>query len=186
MTIATDIICGFPTETDKDFDETLSLCEEYKFPSLFINQYFPRPGTPAARLPRIPAQDVKKRTRKLTDLFNSYQPYTHKKGEIQEVLVTEISHDKKFYVGHNKFYEQVLVPMDKDYMGKLVKVEILETTKFSMISKPLDKIVKPGLTEPLSKGQISGIEIQESSSKLPYAIMALVLAVLIRFIWFFI
>ncbi|KAJ8933473.1 hypothetical protein NQ318_023067, partial [Aromia moschata] len=37
MTIATDIICGFPTETEADFDETMSLCERYKFPSLFIN-----------------------------------------------------------------------------------------------------------------------------------------------------
>lgn len=186
MTIATDIICGFPTETEQDFEETLTLCAKYKFPSLFINQFFPRPGTPAARLPRIPAQDVKQRTKKLTELFNSYQPYSHKVGETQEVLVTEISHDKKYYVGHNKFYEQVLVPMDKDYMGKLVKVRIVEAGKFSMISKPLDKVVAPGLAEPLVKGQISGIEVGVESSKLPYAIFALLVAIVIRIIWFLI
>lgn len=186
MTIATDIICGFPTETEDDFEETLSLCNEYKFPSLFINQYFPRPGTPAAKLPRIPANQVKQRTKRLTDLFNSYHPYTHKKGEIQDVLVTEISHDKKYYVGHNKFYEQVLVPMDKDYMGKIVRVEIISTGKFSMISKPLDRVSAPGLVEPLNKGQLSGIEIAKESSKLPYAIFALFIAIIIRIIWFLI
>lgn len=58
VTIATDIICGFPTETEEDFQDTMSLCEHYKFPSLFINQFYPRPGTLAARMPRLPAQEV--------------------------------------------------------------------------------------------------------------------------------
>jgi threonylcarbamoyladenosine tRNA methylthiotransferase CDKAL1 len=58
VTIATDIICGFPTETDEDFQDTMTLCEHYKFPSLFINQFYPRPGTLAARMPRLPAQEV--------------------------------------------------------------------------------------------------------------------------------
>nr|KAG5698331.1 hypothetical protein BaRGS_010917 [Batillaria attramentaria] len=43
VNIATDIICGFPTETEKDFEETLELVRQYKFASLFINQFFPRP-----------------------------------------------------------------------------------------------------------------------------------------------
>nr|CAD7193561.1 unnamed protein product [Timema douglasi] len=58
VTIATDIICGFPTETEEDFQETLRLCHKNKFPSLFVNQFYPRPGTPAARMPRIPTQEV--------------------------------------------------------------------------------------------------------------------------------
>lgn len=58
ITIATDIICGFPGETDEDFQETMKLVEEYRFPSLFINQFYPRPGTPAAKMPQVPAQIV--------------------------------------------------------------------------------------------------------------------------------
>ena len=70
VTIATDIICGFPTETEDDFGETVALCDRYRFPSLFINQFFPRPGTPAARMQRAAtAQEVKGRTRRLNDLF---------------------------------------------------------------------------------------------------------------------
>ena len=70
ITIATDIICGFPTETEEDFDDTMSLCEKYEFPSLYINQFYPRPGTPAAKMKRIPTEIVKNRTRRLTQLFD--------------------------------------------------------------------------------------------------------------------
>lgn len=44
--------CVIATLLFQDFEETYRLVEEYKFPSLFINQFFPRPGTPAARMPR--------------------------------------------------------------------------------------------------------------------------------------
>ncbi|XP_037085173.1 threonylcarbamoyladenosine tRNA methylthiotransferase-like [Pollicipes pollicipes] len=135
MTICTDIICGFPTESEHDFERTLELCAEYKFPSLFINQFYPRPGTPAANMQRVPTQEVKRRTRALTDLFHSYRPYDQLVGQRQRVLVTEISHDKQFYVGHNKAYQQVLVPMEADFMGKLVTVEIVSASKFSMTSR---------------------------------------------------
>lgn len=50
---------------------------------------------------------VKNRSRRLTDLFQSYRPYDHKLGEKQEVLVTEQAHDQAHWVAHNKFYEQV-------------------------------------------------------------------------------
>ncbi|XP_019496045.1 PREDICTED: threonylcarbamoyladenosine tRNA methylthiotransferase isoform X4 [Hipposideros armiger] len=78
ITIATDIICGFPGETDHDFQETVKLVEEYKFPSLFINQFYPRPGTPAAKMEQVPAQVKKQRTKDLSRIFHSYNPYDHK------------------------------------------------------------------------------------------------------------
>ncbi|TNN79958.1 Threonylcarbamoyladenosine tRNA methylthiotransferase [Liparis tanakae] len=56
VTIATDLICGFPGETETDFQETVDLVKLYRFPSLFINQFYPRPGTPAAKMEQVPAQ----------------------------------------------------------------------------------------------------------------------------------
>ena len=109
ITIATDIICGFPTETEEDFNDTMIICKKYKFPVLYINQFYPRPGTPAAKMKRVPTQDVKQRTKKLTEFFHSYEPYKKRIGEKYQVLVTEIAYDKKHYVGHNEFYEQVCV-----------------------------------------------------------------------------
>jgi threonylcarbamoyladenosine tRNA methylthiotransferase CDKAL1 len=142
VTIATDIICGFPTETASDFTDTLELVRKYKFPSLFINQFYPRPGTPAARMKRIPTQQVKDRSRELTNLFHSYLPYTDKMGEMYMVLVTELSHDGQYFVGHNKFYEQVLVPKDEALLGKMIEVKIYETGKHFMKASVLTSPTK--------------------------------------------
>ena len=59
VTIATDIICGFPNETEEDFDLTMKLIEHYKLAIVNISQFYPRPGTPAAKMKRIPTQIVK-------------------------------------------------------------------------------------------------------------------------------
>ncbi|KAG7154483.1 Threonylcarbamoyladenosine tRNA methylthiotransferase-like [Homarus americanus] len=159
ITVATDIICGFPTETEEDFQDTIKLCSKYKFPSLFINQFYPRPGTPAAKMQRVPTKEVKNRTRRLTEVFQSYRPYDHKLGEKQTVLVTEEAHDKEHWVGHNKFYEQVLVPKNEDFLGKLVEVEIIETGKHYMRGRPVEmsKPISPAMTDSLPKGEVSGL-----------------------------
>ncbi|KAG8571533.1 hypothetical protein GDO81_011687 [Engystomops pustulosus] len=159
ITIATDIICGFPGETDEDFKETLKLVEEYRFPSLFINQFYPRPGTPAAKMEQVPASVKKQRTKELSQLFHSYNPYDHKIGQRQHVLVTEESFDLQYYVAHNRYYEQVLVPKDQAFMGKMVEVEIFEAGKHYMKGNPLSdcKVYTPSITKPLQKGKVSGL-----------------------------
>lgn len=159
ITIATDIICGFPGETDEDFKETLKLVEEYRFPSLFINQFYPRPGTPAAKMVQVPAHVKKQRTKELSQLFHSYNPYDHKIGERQQVLVTEESFDLQYYVAHNRYYEQVLVPKDLAFMGKMVEVEIFEAGKHYMKGRLLSesKVYTPSITKPLEKGKVSGL-----------------------------
>ncbi|XP_014784145.1 threonylcarbamoyladenosine tRNA methylthiotransferase isoform X2 [Octopus bimaculoides] len=158
ITIATDIICGFPTETNEDFNESLALVKEYQFPSLFINQFFPRPGTPAAKMTRVDPQEVKKRTKAMSELFQSYYPYSHKVGEKHTVLVTEISFDQNFYVGHNKYYEQVLVAKDGDFMGKSIDVEITSTGKHFLKCHVLgpENIHKLNVPPPKAKGEVSG------------------------------
>ncbi|XP_018618500.1 threonylcarbamoyladenosine tRNA methylthiotransferase [Scleropages formosus] len=159
ITIATDIICGFPGETDADFQETLNLVKEYRFPSLFINQFYPRPGTPAARMEQVPAQVKKQRTKELSQLFHSYHPYEHKVGQRQHVLVTEESFDAQYYVAHNKFYEQVLVPKSPEFKGKMVEVEIYETGKHFMKGRPVEdsEVFTPSIAQPLRKGEVSGL-----------------------------
>lgn len=107
ITIATDLICGFPGETDEDFADTMALVRRYRFPVLHTNQFFPRPGTPAAAMPRVPTKTVKQRTKEVSDFFRSYHPYEHKVGQRQRILVTETATDGQHYIGHNKFYEQV-------------------------------------------------------------------------------
>lgn len=159
ITIATDIICGFPGETDEDFQETMKLVEQYRFPSLFINQFYPRPGTPAAKMHQVPAAVKKQRTKDLSQLFHSYNPYDHKVGERQRVLVTEESFDCNYYVAHNPFYEQVLVPKDPVLMGKMVEVNIYEAGKHFMKGQPVSdaRVYTASITRPLAKGEVSGL-----------------------------
>ncbi|KAM4685434.1 threonylcarbamoyladenosine tRNA methylthiotransferase isoform 1-T1 [Amazona ochrocephala] len=159
ITIATDIICGFPGETDEDFQETVKLVEQYRFPSLFINQFYPRPGTPAAKMHQVPAAVKKQRTKDLSQLFHSYSPYDHKVGERQRVLVTEESFDSNYYVAHNPFYEQVLVPKDPLLMGKMVEVNIYEAGKHFMKGQPVSdaRVYTASITRPLAKGEVSGL-----------------------------
>jgi len=173
ITIITDIICGFPTETIEDFQETMDLVKKHKFPSLFINQFFPRPGTPAAKMKRIPTQDVKARTRELSEFFQSYKPYENRIGKIYSVLVTETSHDGNYYVAHNEFYEQVLVPKRPELMGKMFQVKIVDTCKFSMTGELIDttEVIRPAPADPLAQGQVSGAEqlLAGSGAKSLYA-----------------
>ncbi|CAH2284457.1 threonylcarbamoyladenosine tRNA methylthiotransferase [Pelobates cultripes] len=73
ITIATDIICGFPGETDEDFKETLKLVKEYRFPSLFINQFYPRPGTPAAKMVQVPALVASEEAKELFKILSVHK-----------------------------------------------------------------------------------------------------------------
>ncbi|XP_014489466.1 PREDICTED: threonylcarbamoyladenosine tRNA methylthiotransferase [Dinoponera quadriceps] len=191
LTIATDIICGFPSETEEDFEETLTLCRKYKFPSLFINQFFPRPGTPAARMPRVPTQQVKARTKKLTELFYSYEPYEEEVGKLCHVLVTEVAHDKLHYVGHNKFYGQVLLPKREEYMGTMILVRITEATKFSMKGEHVKEHPPKSRIFPLSfpppSRRILKVSGEPCETKPPRHVTAtlltIFLAVMLRMLW---
>lgn len=116
-------------------------------------------------------------------MFRSYEPYGHKVGEVQEVLVTDVSHDKNYYVAHNEYYEQVLVPKVEKYMGKMLTVKIINASKFSMVGDPIDKPKMAGLTQPLKKGEVSGVRREKKTVPIP--VLVILLAVIVRLIWMF-
>ena len=62
----------FHIETDEEFEASLKLIDDYKFRVVNINQFYLRPGTPAANLKQLPTKVVKSRSSKLTELFKSY------------------------------------------------------------------------------------------------------------------
>ena len=131
MTLATDIICGFPGESEADHDATLSLVSKYRFPILNISQFYPRQGTPAAKMPRVNTQRVKERTREVSNLFASYTTLEHLLHSEHDCLVTEIAHDGVSLVAHTKGYVQVLLsPEHPEWMGCMLRVRITECAKF--------------------------------------------------------
>uniref|UniRef100_A0A671SJU8 tRNA-t(6)A37 methylthiotransferase n=1 Tax=Sinocyclocheilus anshuiensis TaxID=1608454 RepID=A0A671SJU8_9TELE len=159
ITIATDIICGFPGETDEDFEQTMELVRQYRFPSLFINQFYPRPGTPAAKMEQVPAHMKKQRTKELSALFHSYKPYDHK----------------------------VLVPKKPELKGKMVEVDIYEAGKHYMKGRPVEdaQVFTPSIAQPLQKGQVSGLPQELKASHQNGACASVASSVLVGRSWRF-
>jgi len=90
--ITTDIIVGFPGETEEDFQATLDVVEKARFASAYTFEYSPRPGTPAAdREDQVPAEVVKDRYRRLDELVRriTREENERQEGRIVEVLVAE-------------------------------------------------------------------------------------------------
>ncbi|KAH8084979.1 tRNA (N(6)-L-threonylcarbamoyladenosine(37)-C(2))-methylthiotransferase [Aureococcus anophagefferens] len=76
LSLMTDVICGFPGETDDDFDATYALVEDYAFGLINISQFYARPGTPAASMKRVHTATVKDRSRRLSALTQTFGPTT--------------------------------------------------------------------------------------------------------------
>ncbi|XP_057804987.1 uncharacterized protein LOC131020282 [Salvia miltiorrhiza] len=138
MQIATDIICGFPGETDVDFEETVNLIKEYKLPQVHISQFYPRPGTPAARMKKVPSNIVKRRSRELTTVFESFTPYVGMEGKIERIWITDIATDGNHLVGHTKGYIQVLVDGSESMLGTSAMVKITSVGRWSVFGEVLE------------------------------------------------
>lgn len=123
--ITTDIIVGFPTETDEDFEKELLFIKSVKFSDIHFFAYSQRPGTVAARFKQINGKVIKDREHRIktlvealkVDYINSY------KDKICEVLVEEKVDG--YYTGFTQNYIRVYFESDNDLTNKLVKVKIL-------------------------------------------------------------
>jgi len=132
--IATDIIVGFPTETDDDFDKTLRLLERYRPDVVNISRFSPRPGTKAAAMKQLPVETVRERSRRLRELVQKTGLERNRKmiGKKEEVLVTEKQQD---FTGRTRSYRQVAVKDFKGKLGEKVKVKITGATHCTLIGR---------------------------------------------------
>jgi threonylcarbamoyladenosine tRNA methylthiotransferase CDKAL1 len=163
MTIATDIICGFPSEDEHDFDYTLSLIGHYQFAITNISQFYPRPGTPAAKMKRVPTNIVKDRSRRLTKVFESIVPYTYMVGQTVKVWFdVEVSDDRKYSVGHTKAYIKILVPLDESLPGRCYLVKIESAARFHCVGSIVSLV---NLSNREMLGQNKTIPSRASTSK---------------------
>ncbi|XP_050379230.1 uncharacterized protein LOC126796448 [Argentina anserina] len=140
MQIATDIICGFPGETDEDFAQTRDLIKEYKFPQVHISQFYPRPGTPAARMKKVPSTVVKNRSRELTSVFEAFTPYVGMEGRAERIWITEFATDGIHLVGHTKGYVQVLVAGPESMLGTSAIAKITSVGRWSVFGEVIEII----------------------------------------------
>jgi tRNA-2-methylthio-N6-dimethylallyladenosine synthase len=128
--LTTDIIVGFPGETDEQFEETLSLVREVGFDSAFTFIYSPREGTPAAVMEdNVPMEVKKQRLQRLNDTINEYSRKFNDalRGEIVEVLVEgESKRNSNILSGRTRTNKLVHFEGSTDLIGKFVMVEITE------------------------------------------------------------
>lgn len=129
ITIATDIICGYPTESDENFENTVKLIAEVKPDMINISRFFPRPNTRASTLKQLPSWKVKERSRRLTQLANEIVLEKNKKwiGWEGEILIDEIG--KKGLIGRNNHYKLVVVESeDRRLVGKWALVRVYDAS----------------------------------------------------------
>ncbi|APM38983.1 tRNA (N6-isopentenyl adenosine(37)-C2)-methylthiotransferase MiaB [Clostridium kluyveri] len=139
--ITTDIIVGFPGETEEDFEETLKLAEEVEFDSAFTFIYSKREGTPAYKIEEQISDDVKhERFNRLVEVINKSAAKKNKvyEGRIEEVLVEGPSkNDSTKLMGRTRTGKLVNFQGDKAFIGELVKVEITKATSFSLLGRQI-------------------------------------------------
>uniref|UniRef100_A0A7S3UNE6 TRAM domain-containing protein n=1 Tax=Oxyrrhis marina TaxID=2969 RepID=A0A7S3UNE6_OXYMA len=135
-TIATDIICGFPSETEQDHQETLELLKRWQLPAVNISQFYPRPGTPAASMAKLDSRVVKQRSREVTELFNSYSTTGGLRGKVVKAWFDEYDKKRGQIVGHTKQYTKVVIPaLGPEALGSCQMVEVVDTSKWHIVGK---------------------------------------------------
>ena len=139
VSISTDIIVGFPGESEEDFLETLSLAEECKYDNAFTFIFSPRVGTPASKLKDDVELSVKEeRLQRLNNVVNKYFLENNKKlvGETLKVMVEGISDKKNMYYGYSETNKLINFTSDKELVcGDIVLVKIEDAKTWSLDGK---------------------------------------------------
>ena len=122
--IFADVIAGHPTETEADFEATYQFIKSQQLAGLHVFSYSPRPGTPAAQLPQLPAEEIKHRADKLRALDKELRAAfaAGLVGTEQEVFVEEKKQGAVHGITSN--FQQVILPETCQAHG-LVRVKIV-------------------------------------------------------------
>ncbi len=136
ITIWTDMICGFPEETEEDFEKSVQLVRDMKFDFVNISAYGNRPNTPAARLKQIPTEIKKERTRKMSALVVEMSKEMNEKWTSWTgiVLIDEYNEKKGTWIGRNYSYKPVILKGNFDF-GREVPVKITGASTNSLFGE---------------------------------------------------
>ena len=128
VSLTTDILIGFPGETEDEFEETVSLMKEINYLAAYMYYYNPREGTPACSYEnQIPMEDKKRRLAKIIDIQQEITKTEMKKqlGKTVKVLVENVSRDDESeMLGRTSRDERVVFKADKSLIGSFVEVKL--------------------------------------------------------------
>ena len=142
MSLTTDLIVGYPGETEEEFEETCSLVGEVGYDSAFTFIYSPRIGTRAADMPdQIPEEVSSRRIQKLIAIQkeNTRRNYAGYIGQVHSVLVEEASkRDEHQTAGKDEYNITVNFPGSKDLIGRIVRVRITSAGESTLRGEMID------------------------------------------------
>ena len=133
--ISTDVMVGFPGETDADYEDTLSLMKEVDFSSAFMFVYSPREGTPAAkREDQIPAEISKSRIMRMVAEQNERTALHSKayEGKTVEILCEDYDEKRNLYLGRDEYGRMGYFSSEENLIGKFVKIKVGKTVGISL------------------------------------------------------
>lgn len=143
ITIATDIITGFPSESESDFEETLNLIEESQPEVINSSRYSPRPGTVASKYPRLNTKIVKERSTRLHEIIKKTSMSRNQMwyGWKGKILIDELLENGKIQ-GRNYAYRPVIINLPraekfdpKRLLGHYLSVKVVEISNYSLLGK---------------------------------------------------
>ncbi len=139
--IGTDVIVGFPGESDRDFEDTLDVVQKVQFEQMFSFNYSPRPLTKAADFSdQIPHEISSKRLKQLQNLHTNLldEIVLRQKGKIFDVLFEEMK-DDEIIAGRSDNNFMVQTKGKKEYLGKIMKVKIDNPRRMILYGEIIDK-----------------------------------------------
>ncbi len=139
--VTTDLIVAFPTETEEEFGETLSLVEEADFSSAFTFIYSPRTGTRAAAMEgRIPEDVAKSRITRLIALVNEKTREKSAKyvGKTVEILCEDYDEKRGMYLGRDEYGRMGYFKSDTPKIGEWIELYVKEANGISLYGEPVE------------------------------------------------
>lgn len=143
IAVTTDIMVGFPTETEEDFNDTYDLMKKIGFAGAFTFVYSPRSGTPAAKMDgQIDEETSKRRIMKLIDLQNKENRRQSKEylGKTVEILCEGYDDKKKKYLGRDTRGRMAYFDGNETLLGNFVNVKITGTGGMSLIGEVVSNL----------------------------------------------
>ncbi|MFX1376351.1 MAG: tRNA (N(6)-L-threonylcarbamoyladenosine(37)-C(2))-methylthiotransferase [Promethearchaeota archaeon] len=139
LTISTDIICGFPGETEHDFSKTINFIKWLKPEILNISKFTPRPGTKAKEMKQLNSKIIKERSIRLSQIFRNSLTDINKnwKGWEGEVLVLHEGTENNQAFGRNFAYKNIFIDNYQGGFGDFIQVKIIKIDGFNLYGIPI-------------------------------------------------
>jgi threonylcarbamoyladenosine tRNA methylthiotransferase CDKAL1 len=133
VTFATDIIVGFPGETDEDNWQTITAIRELSFDVINLSKFWARPGTKAAKMKQLPTEVIKHRSKVITDICQNIFRLQNERwfGWEGSIVIDEVGKNENQFIGRNHSYKPVIVEGEFK-LGQVINVKIVKTTTWDL------------------------------------------------------